>query len=82
MEYKCVKCNGCGNMSTTVDTIEVLIEGFIHKFPGRINSIKCDKCNGKGYLDWIENVIGCGKELDWMDEQYEMKFVREKKIGS
>ncbi|MEN6291322.1 MAG: hypothetical protein ABFD07_04805 [Methanobacterium sp.] len=47
--YRCRRCNGLGTI--------------LYYFP--INKVgPCPHCGGKGLLDWIKNIKGCGIKID------------------
>jgi len=63
--YKCEKCNGSGKIMvkiTRITPIEIQVSGQIKKIPGIPEDVFidkiCDKCNGFGKLDWVEQVLG------------------------
>jgi len=58
-EYKCKKCNGKGTILAKDDPKTLIwLEN---------QRVACPVCNGKGKLDWIENVIGVEKtrKVSW-----------------
>jgi len=44
-KYKCDKCRGKGRYYVPNEGLEAI-------------SVRCSKCDGDGYLDWVENVVG------------------------
>lgn len=49
--YICKDCKGKGKKK-----IRTSYQTYIEIF--------CPKCNGKGYLDWVENIVGVKKNLN------------------
>lgn len=48
-ETRCKKCKGTG---------------FWHyRKSNKSNGIICDKCNGSGKFDWVENIVGKKQDL-------------------
>jgi hypothetical protein len=54
-DWYCGDCNGYGGMFVLG---EVIFECSECKSDHRYERIHCKKCNGSGYVDWVENIIG------------------------
>jgi DnaJ-class molecular chaperone len=63
MEYTCEKCNGTGTIGFYVEPFEIMIRGMIQKSPGKMIKDNCTFCNGRGKLDWVENILGVSDKI-------------------
>ncbi len=72
-EIRCSDCRGNGVISVKIG-------------PGnRIRSSLCDKCQGEGKLDWVENIVGKKSDIVKMDSmdlvcEYNEPDVRKKSM--
>lgn len=60
--FKCSVCNGNGHL--------VKIEN------NQVSMVYCSRCKGKGFLDWLENIIGPNVDIN-----LEPVFTIEKKLS-
>lgn len=48
--FKCSICNGTGHL--------IKIE------ENQVSMVYCSRCKGKGFLDWLENIVGSNVNID------------------
>jgi hypothetical protein len=51
-KYECDKCKGTGEYYQCVGHLKRI------ERQGDAMLLKCPKCHGDGYLDWVENIVG------------------------
>jgi len=56
--YICPECKGNKYTESRVTPIEIIVAGRLMRVPGKMEHTNCQKCDGEGYLDWVEKVVG------------------------
>jgi hypothetical protein len=59
-DFVCDKCNGTGKQK---EKYFLWIGGYGYDSS---YSYKCLKCHGKGYLDWIERIVGKSGSMEYI----------------
>lgn len=54
----CDKCEGTGHFGFEVEIQEYNMRGMVHRIPTNKTYNTCEKCQGAGKVDWVENVVG------------------------
>ena len=60
----CKKCNGSGHFAIPLNTRIIVICKYCHGSGNYTYCLTCSCCDGYGFLDWEELIIGKKKEIE------------------
>ena len=63
MNYECDKCDGGGRLFCT----------YVNSFGSTVHErVLCDKCGGRGKVNWIENIFGKEQKIIYINTVEEL----------